>query len=444
MPKFDYDLFVIGTGEAGSTAAHICSAAGWKVAIADDNPFGGTCSLRGCNPKRTLAGIAELIYRHKGMTGKGISGALQIDWGESIYFKDEMTKGISAMHEESFSRSGIDMHHGFATFSGINEVFINNKKISSAKILIASGSKPRTLGIPGENYLITSDQLLMTKDLPSRILFIGAGYISMEFSHVLAAAGKKVTLLEYAPSPLMAFDRDLVSMLVNESLDKGIDIKVNQKVTNIESDGRRFLIYTSGEKEELFESDMVVNGAGRIPNVDQLMLENADINHNRYHIKVNDYLQSVSNKNIYVAGDAHAEGIQLTPVAEMEGKIVAHNLLYGNFKTPDYKAIPSVVFTHPQLAMTGAPADPSSNMEIIFQDTSRKHITRRLGMSSSAFKLVVDKETNRIRGMHMLGFNVDEVINQFAEAIRNGKTTDDLKEIPWTFPSVTYDIIHRI
>lgn len=444
MQNLSYDLFVIGTGEAGSTAAGICSAAGWRVAIADQNPFGGTCSLRGCNPKRTLAGAAELLFRFKGMKGKGISGSLQIDWSELIDFKNELIRNISSMHEERFSSAGIDMYHGMVTFSGVNEISVNGKKISANKVLIATGSKPRTLGIAGEHYLLSSDQLLKEKSIPSRILFIGAGYISMEFSYVLAALGASVTILEYAPYPLGSFDQDLVSMLVKESCSAGIDIKVNRKVVRIESVRNHFLVYCSGVKEEVFEADMAVHGAGRIPDIDHLKLEIADIAHEKYRIRVNKYLQSESNRSVYVAGDANAEGIQLTPVAEMEGKVAALNMLYGNSRVPDYRTVPSVVFTHPEIAMAGEPAELTSDVDVIFKDTSGKHISRRLGMSCSAFKVVIDRGSGKIRGAHLLGHNVDEVINLFAEAIRSGKRINDLKEVPWTFPSVTYDTVYRL
>jgi glutathione reductase (NADPH) len=350
-----------------------------------------------------------------------------------IEFKEKLNEGISERHEKKFDASGIDMYHGFVTFSDTHEVTIGNKKISTRNILIATGSKPHAIGIPGEEYLVSSDQLLSLKRLPSRILFVGAGYISMEFSHVLAASGAHVTLLEYAPSPLMKFDRDLVTMLVKESKNHGIEIWASRKVTKIEKVGNEFSVITEGESEKVFKADLIAHGAGRIPNIENLKLENADINYEKYRIKVNQYLQSISNKNVYVAGDAHAEGIQLTPAAEMEGKIVAYNMLHGNAIIPDYTAIPSIVFTHPGLAAVGESANStnqSENTEIIFKDTSAKHITKRLGLTASAFKVIVDKTTRRVLGAHMLGHNVDEVINHFALIIRTGKKIETIKDMP--------------
>lgn len=447
MAKFNYDLFVIGTGEAGSTAAQICKNSGWSVAIADENPFGGTCSLRGCNPKRTLAGAAELLYRTRGMNIRGVKGSLELNWNKLIDFKDELTKDISSMHERKFAESGIDMFHGLVRFAGKNELSVSGKKISAAKILIATGSKPRSLGISGENNILTSDQMLNVRNLPSRIIFIGAGYISMEFAHVLSAAGANVILIEYASSPLLNFDSDLVNMLVEESEKAGIEIFVNSKITSIDKSDDGFIVTADSNGEKIYKADLVVHGAGRVPNVDRLMLECADINHDGYHIKVNKYLQSISNTDVYVAGDAHFEGIQLTPVAEIEGKAAAYNMIHGTSVVPDCSAVPSVIFTWPELAMAGKKIDSddsSGDYQTIFQDTSNRHITRRLGISKSAFKIILEKSTGKICGAHLLGYNVDEVINLFTLAIRSGKTMQDLKNMPCTFPSVTYDTIFRM
>lgn len=443
--NYDYDLFVIGTGEAGSTAAQICSDAGWKVAIADVNPFGGTCSLRGCNPKRTLAGAAELVYRTAGMKGNGIDTTVSIDWRKLISFKNEMTSGITSMHDHQFAEAGIDTYHGFVTFTGGNQVSVGGKVISSGKILIASGSMPHPLGIEGEQYIMSSDELLDSRQLPDTVVFIGAGYISMELSHILAASGCKVILLEYAQSPLLKFDRDLVKMLVEESNAHGIEIHVNVRVDRIEKKNGKYQISTSGGKT--YEGEMVVHGAGRVPNIAGLKLEKADVQYDKYIIKVNEYLQSTTNRNVYVAGDAHAGGIQLTPVAEQDGIAVAHNMLNGNSIVPDYSVVPSVVFTFPQIGMAGESVPGGklqSGMDILFYDTSSKRSTRRLGMNRSAFKILYEKAEGKIKGIHMLGYNIDEVINFFALAIRSGTTISDLGHIPFTFPSVTYDTMMRI
>ncbi len=445
MTTFDYDLFVIGTGEAGTTVAEACRAEGWRVAIADDNPFGGTCALRGCNPKRTLAGAVELLHRAQGMHGNGFMGKPALDWEALFDFKERLRTGIPQMSERTLKETGIDTFHGVATFTGTNEITIDGKTLSFRHALIGAGSKPRPLGIPGEEHLTTSDALLSIRSLPSRILFVGAGYISMEFAHAIAASDTSVTLLEYAPSPLLGFDTDLVSMLVRKTREQNIDLRVNSRVDRIVREGGRFRAYAAGTSEP-FEADLVVHGAGRIPKTDNLGLDEANIKHDGHKIKVNQYLQSVSNASVYVAGDAHAQGIQLTPVAEQEGAVVAHNLLHGNSSTPDYTAVPSVVFTHPSLASVGMRHDPDNvptDIQVTFRDTSSKHITTRLGLTSSAFKMLTNRRTRKIEGMHMLGYNVDEVINLFSFAMRSGMTLDQLKRVPWTFPSVTYDTLFR-
>jgi glutathione reductase (NADPH) len=233
-------------------------------------------------------------------------------------------------------------------------------------------------------------------------------------------------------------------MLVEESIDHGIEIHVNVKVHGIEKKNGKYLILTGSGIT--YEGDMVVHGAGRVPNITGLRLENADIQYDKYKIKVNEYLQSTTNGNVYVAGDAHAEGIQLTPVAEQDGFAVAYNMLNGNSIIPDYSVVPSVVFTFPQIGMAGesVPDKLPSGTDILFYDTSSKRTTTRLGMKRSAIKVLYEKAEGKIKGIHMLGYNIDEVINFFALAIRSGKTISDLEHIPYTFPSVTYDTIMRI
>ena len=191
-PKTTYDLIVIGTGVGASTVAWQCHSAGWKIAVIDSRPFGGTCALRGCDPKKVLVGIAELIDWHHRMESKGVDHAkeIQINWSELMHFKRSFTEPVPKRREQEFSEAGIDTFHGHARFTShtaleveLKEKFVN-QELSAKHILIATGAKPAKLNIPGEEYITISDQFLELDNLPKRIAFVGGGYISFEFAHI--------------------------------------------------------------------------------------------------------------------------------------------------------------------------------------------------------------------------------------------------------------------
>src|ERR671915_2395996 len=247
-----FDLIVIGTGTAASTTAHECSSAGWKVAIIDSLSFGGTCALRGCDPKKVLVEAINVVDSARRHQNKGVLGhdKIHIKWSDLMQFKRTFTEPFPKHREEGYKKAGIVPFHGHARFIGSNAVRVegedkgnNNKNtvINGKKILVATGAKPMQLNIPGAVNITTSDQFLEFGEdhLPDRIVFVGGGYISFEFAHIAARAGAKVTILLRGKQPLEHFDPDLVNLLVQRSRDIGIDIHLESKVEKINklSDG---------------------------------------------------------------------------------------------------------------------------------------------------------------------------------------------------------------
>ena len=243
-----FDLIVIGTGTAASTTASECRSAGWSVAIIDSLPFGGTCALRGCDPKKVLVEAAKIIDSNQRHESKGIIGSqgVRIKWSDLIRFKRTFTDPFPKSREEGYINAGIVPFHGHARFIGPTTVKVekgnsnnsnNNGTILNGKhILIATGSKPMNLNIPGEENIVTSDQFLELgcENLPDTIVFIGGGYISFEFAHIAARAGANVTILHRGKQPLEHFDHDLVNRLVQKSRDIGIDVKLEAAVKSID------------------------------------------------------------------------------------------------------------------------------------------------------------------------------------------------------------------
>jgi glutathione reductase (NADPH) len=476
-----FDLIVIGTGSAASAAAHECSSKGWRVAIIDSLPFGGTCALRGCDPKKVLVEAAKIIDSNQRHENKGIAGSqeIHIKWSDLIRFKRTFTEPFPEHRENGYIKAGINVFHGNAKFIGRNNIQVeennDNKKktivLHGKYILIATGAKPMNLNIAGSENIITSDGFLEFSEdrLPDRIVFVGGGYISFEFAHIAARAGvKKITILHRGKQPLEHFDPDLVNQLIQRSRDIGINIQLGRTVKKIEklSDFKLQVVHssrnvsdtlttTTDEKmisdEQIEEADLVVHGAGRIPNIEGLNLIAGNIEHTDGRgIKVNEYLQSVSNLSVYAAGDvADSGGLPLTPVASYEGVIVANNVINGNTLKSNYTGLPSVVFTIPSLTAVGMQEKEAKQKGLQFRTTYEKTdrwaSSKRVVESCSGFKVLIEKDTDRILGAHILGPHAEEVINIFSLAIRLGLSAKDLKDpILYTYPTNSSDVVYML
>lgn len=447
-----FDVVVIGTGSAGVTAAVKCRDAGRSVAIVDSHPFGGTCALRGCDPKKVLVGAAEVIDAAARMRGKGVSGGpARLDWAELMRFKRSFTDPVPAAREKSMAKAGIATFHGRAHFTGPRVLEIGSETLEAGHVIVAAGSHPAPLGIRGEELLTTSDQFLNLDALPERILFVGGGYISFEFAHIAARTQARVTLLHGGSRPLAGFDPGLVDQIVRWSREIGIDVQLDTRVESIEKPDGGVTVQAScqGQKRS-FETDMAVHGAGRVPDIADLGLDITDVKWDpRKGVKVNEYLQSVSNPAVYAAGDAAASGgLPLTPIAGYEGGIAADNVLNGNRTKASYPETPTVVFTNPPLAAVGllesAAREKGLNFSVERADTSGWYSSRRIGEVCSGYKVLIEKNSQRILGAHLLGAGSEEVINIFAVAIRSGITAPELKQMIPSYPTRTSDIRYML
>ncbi len=445
-----FDLVVIGTGTAGSTVAHRCRSAGWKVAIADSRPFGGTCALRGCDPKKVLVGAADAVDWARRMRGKGIRGESGIDWAELMSFKRTFVEGVPASREERMVRAGIATFHGRARFVSQTSVQVGGTVLEARHLVVAAGMKPRDLSVPGAEHLTTSDQFLELSRLPPRIVFVGGGYISFEFAHVAARAGAEVTILHRGERPLPLFDPDLVDLLVERTRRLGVRLELRTAVEEIELSGGGLAVRAStSDGERVFPADLVVHGAGRVPDIDDMDLAAGGVERDARGVKVNACLRSVSNDAVYAAGDAAASGgPPLTPVAGYEGEIVAANLLNGKETAADYKGIPSVVFTIPPLAAVGHLEATAQREGLRFrvhrEETSGWYSSRRVAEKFSGFKVLVEEGTERILGAHLLGQHAEETINLFALAIRSGLGAAELKRVLFAYPTHASDIVYML
>ena len=305
------------------------------------------------------------------------------------------------------------------------------------------------MGIDGEEHLTTSDKFLELDVLPPRILFVGGGYISLEFAHVAARSGAQVQILHRGERPLEQFDPDMVDRLVHATRELGIALHVKTAVEKIEKSSAQFTVHASvGGTTQTFEADLVVHGAGRVPEIDDLDLETAGVQRKKRGVCVNEFLQSVSNPTVYAAGDAATKGPPLTPVAAMEGEVVAANLLNGNHRTPELEAVASVAYTLPPVASVGlletVAKEKGLKFRVNYLDTSEWYSSRRLGAKYSAFKVLIEENSDRILGAHVIGPHAEEQINLFALAIRSGIRASDIEQTIFAYPTGASDLSYMV
>lgn len=445
----EYDLVVIGAGTAAMTAAMRVRAAGKKVAVVDFRPFGGTCALRGCDPKKMLIGGAEAVDHVRRMHDKGVAGEVSILWPALMAFKRTFTDPVPDKMEQRYQEKNIDTFHGKARFAGKNTVIVGDTTLEAKHVLLAFGAEPVKLNIPGEEYLTDNEGFLELENLPARIVCVGGGYIAAEFSHLAARAGAKVTVLQHGERMLKEFDADLVGWLMTSFSALGIDVRTKTSVERIEKVGNGFRVFSSSDgKESMVEADLVVHAAGRAPDYAALDLDAAGVAVEKGKIQLNEYLQSVSNPAVYAAGDAARMGPPLTPVSSHDAKVVAGNILNGNQLKPNYTGVPSVAFTIPPIASVGLNEEQAHKQGLKFRVNSQKasdwFTARQAAEPVYAFKVLVEETSGRVLGAHLVGPHADEVINVFALAIRYGHTAQELKDTMFAYPTGASDIGYMV
>lgn len=445
-----YDVFVIGSGMAGMNIANRCASKGLKVGVTDELPYGGTCALRGCDPKKILLAATEALHLSQNLAEKDIATVPNLNWEKAMEFKQEFVDSMPPKIEKGYEKNGVDTYYQSAKFISKNQLQIGNETIEADKIVIATGSKPRVLDIPGGDLALTSTDFLNFEKLPKSLLFIGGGYIALEFAHMAARYGCKVTIIHRGSKPLENFDPFIVDQLVEATKQLNIDLVLETDVTAVEKTEKGFSVTCKSQnKEQKWEAEQVINSAGRPPAILDLDLEKANIDFGKRGIEVNKFLQSTSNPHIYAAGDAaDTGGIPLTPVAVMEGHIVASNILKGNSKEADYSGIPTVVFTLPTMASVGLTEEEAKAKGYDFKVKKNSmpawFTAKRLNEKTYAYKTLVDKNTDKILGAHLIGPHAEEVINLFAMAIKTELTTLDIKTMILTYPSASSDIVYMV
>jgi len=448
-----YEVVVIGTGTAGQTAAIEISSHGLKVAVIEQSiEPGGVCAMHGCQPKKFFYEAAETVARCRHLLGKGITGEPDVSWGDILKEKNKFTSPIPEHTVNGLKGSGIDFFEGTAVFTGAQTLAAGDEDIKGRYIIIATGAEPADLPVKGSDLMITSNDYLSLNRLPGRIAFVGGGFISFEFAHFAARLGSRpgdIHIIESQNNVLRSFDSDMVRELIAASKDEGITIHTGVKLIEIIKKADYFQVI--GESDPDIEVDLVVNGAGRRPNIQSLNLEAAGIAYSGAGITV-DRTMRTSNHNVFAVGDC-ASTVQLARVADMEAKTAANAILNEldgrNCNPMDYDVIPTVLFTYPQLGMVGKTEEQLQKEDVKYWKSSDTNLAwptyRRIGLRHAAYKILVDAHEH-ILGAHFLSDNTTGLVNTFAQAMRGGVTVSKLLEssILSPYPSRESDILYML
>jgi glutathione reductase (NADPH) len=441
-----YDVVIIGGGNAAFGVTVPTRKAGLKVAMIEERDLGGTCPNRGCTPKKVLVAAAHSLHEIGQAHVHCIKvGTPKLDWAALIDREKEMIEGIPDSLEETLKERGVELIRAPAKFVGPNAVEAGGRTLEAKTIVIATGSYPRPLPIPGAELMITSDEVLSERKLPENVVFIGGGVIALEFGHVYARAGAKVTILEVLPQLLPALDADAVEQVRKESERIGIDVHTGVKVKRIEKTAKRLrTVFEVDGKEMSVKSDRVVNGAGRIANVIALDLDAGRIAHDGFRVAVDETMRSTSNPNVYLCGDVLSGPPQLSPLATYEGRLVGRNIVEGPKHKPDYSSLPSAVYTVPTLATVGLSEAKAkekgiktrvqvNNMEYWFS-------TRQFAETVAWSKIIVDEGSDAIVGAHFVGHAGDELVNIFGLAMKHGIKASAIRDFIFAYPTFSADI----
>ncbi len=424
MSKYDFDLITIGAGSGGVRASRLSAGYGGRVATIEESRVGGTCVMRGCVPKKLLVYGAHYAEHFEDAAGFGWTvGETSHDWSALIAAKDKELDRLERVYHRMFQDSGVNLIEGRGVLADAHTVEVDGKTYTTEKILVAVGGWPFIPDITGKEHAITSNEALDLKELPEKILIVGGGYIALEFAGIFNAFGSKVDVAIRSGAILRGFDND-VSNTVSEELEKkGISIHRDCVLRSIEklADGRLSVMVDRGE--ELIV-DQVMYATGRSPNTDGLGLENAGVKMTNDGAIIVDEWNRSSVENIFAVGDV-TDRVNLTPVAINEGRVFAETFFNNNPLTLDYTNIASAVFTQPTVATVGLTEEQAREKHKVKIFISRFRAMKHTLSGRDErimMKLVVDKDTDKVLGCHMVGDEAPEIIQGLAVALKCGAT----------------------
>ena len=426
MSQFDFDLFVLGAGSGGVRAARIAATHGARVGICENSRVGGTCVIRGCIPKKLFVYAAHFAEDFEDARGFGWDvGPVQFSWPDLIRAKDREIDRLNQVYLSLLSESGVELYMHRGKLLDPHQVQLGDETISAERILIATGGHPWMPDISGIEHAITSDEAFFLPELPQRVVVVGGGYIACEFAGIFNGLGSEVFQLYRGDAVLRGFDHDVRRVVGVEMQKKGVQLMLETVVERIRKTEKGLEL--SLQDGSTLEVDQVMYATGRVPNVKGLGLQDIGIEvRPSGSVVVNDMSQS-SIEHIYAVGDVTSR-INLTPVAIHEGHAFADTVFGGNTRPVNHEFVPSAVFCQPPVGTVGF-SEEDARIHYSAIDVYRSQF-RPLKHTLSGreekmlMKLIVDRESQKVIGIHIVGGDAPEIVQGFAVAVRSGLTKE--------------------
>lgn len=446
MRRFDYDLFVIGAGSAGVRAARRAAELGKKVAIAEQDRVGGTCVLRGCVPKKLFVHAAHYAEAFEDSVGFGWRAeGLHFDWPTLVTNVQGDVSWLSGVYIRNLEKAGVEIIHSRAVLKNAHSIHLvaENRIVTAATVLVSTGGKPRRdLAVPGVEHAITSDEFFHLAKMPKRVVVIGGGYVAVEISSVFAGLGAETTLIHRGDQILRGFDEEVRKTLRAGMERRGITVLTHEEPSGISRHGDGLHVAT--RSAATLAADVVLLAIGRTPNTAGLGLEAAGVKLDPVGAVVVDEYSKTSVEHIYAVGDV-TNRMQFTPIAIREGSAFVQTVFGGTPTAVDYENVPVAVFGVPEVGTVGLTEEaararyPSLD---IYRANFKPLPNRVSGRDERMLiKLIVDADTDRVIGCHLVGPNASELVQILAIAIRMGATKADFDATTALHPTLAEEIV---
>jgi glutathione reductase (NADPH) len=439
----DCDLFVIGAGSGGVRASRMAAELGARVAVAEAGTLGGTCVNVGCIPKKLFVYAAEFADCFRDAQAYGwMVAPVSFSWPTLVANKDREIERLNGVYARLLDEAGVTRVAGRARLVDAHTVEVDGRRWTAADVVVATGGRPMRPAVPGIELVDVSDDVFHWAALPERLVVVGGGYIAVEFAGLLHGLGVEVTQLYRGPLFLRGFDDDARSHLAAAMRTAGIDLRFDVDVARIDADGSgRRVTLTTGET---LLADRVLCAVGRSPWTDGLGLDEVGVRRTRGGAIIVDEYSRTSIPNVWAIGDV-TDRLQLTPVAIKEGAALARTLYGGVPTRPDHQTVPTAVFGHPPLATVGlteAEARAAHGAVDVYRSVFRPLFHTLTGRAvTTMMKLVVDRTSDRVLGVHVVGADAPEIVQGVGIAVKMGATKAQFDATVGIHPTAAEELV---